>query len=205
MRARPTPEELAASGDYVLLGEFHNDRLMDFVVEYLVRKRSWVVWANFLMTGLAAGLAAGLAIGRGEGVLRTILAFVLAFVTLIVVLLPLHELAHALAYRLIGARDIRWGFSTRMLAVWVTAHRFVAERRPFVLVALAPFLLNVPIAAAAIAWPQWSVYFLFLLAWHVHGASGDFAILNFIWLHRDRGFWTFDDSEAGVSQFYGAA
>jgi hypothetical protein len=107
---------------------------------------------------------------------------------------------------MVGARDIRWDYSPRMLAVWVIAHRFVANARAFTFVALAPFvLINAALIAGAIVWPAFAVFLLFVLLWHLHGSSGDWALLNFVWLHRDRGFWTWDDADAGRSWFYGRA
>lgn len=105
-----------------------------------------------------------------------------------------------------GARDIRWDYSARMLAVWVIAHRFVAGTRAFLIVALAPFVvLNSSLIAAAVAFPQFAVLSLFVLLWHLHGTAGDWALLNFVWLHRARGFWTYDDAAAGKSYFFSEA
>jgi Putative zincin peptidase len=130
--------------------------------------------------------------------------FALALAALLVVIMPLHEMLHALAYRVIGARDIRWDYSLRLAAIWVIAHRFVAARGPFIFVALAPWLvLNAILGAIAIAWPAGAVFVIFVILWHHHGASGDLALLNFVWLHRKRGFWSFDDADSGASFFFG--
>ncbi|HEX2059169.1 MAG TPA: DUF3267 domain-containing protein, partial [Thermoanaerobaculia bacterium] len=133
-------------------------------------------------------------------------AFGIAFVSLFVVILPLHEALHAVAYRMVGARDVRWDYSARMMAVWVIAHRFVVGTGAFAFVALAPFVvLNALLVAGAIVFPQYALLLLFVLLWHLHGCAGDWSLLNFVWFHRARGFWTYDDAEAGVSYFYGRA
>ena len=91
-----------------------------------------------------------------------------------------------------------------MAAVWVIAHRFVVGRGAFVFVALAPFVvINAVLVAGAIAFPAHAVLLLFVLLWHLHGCAGDWSLLNFVWLHRRRGFLTYDDAEAGKSYFYG--
>jgi hypothetical protein len=124
------------------------------------------------------------ALDEHRSFLRSLGDFGLAFVALFVVILPLHELLHAAAYRLVGARDIRWDYSMRMLAVWVIAHRFVAGTRAFLMVAFAPFVvLNAALIAGAIAFPKIAVLLLFVLLWHIHGTAGDWALLNFVWLH----------------------
>ena len=120
------------------------------------------------------------------------------------VVLPLHEALHAVAYWLAGARDVRWDYSLRMLAVWVIAHRFVVSTGAFLFVALAPFVvLNALLVVAAIAFPQYAVLLLFVLLVHLHGCAGDWSLVNFVWLHRERGFWTYDDAVTGKSYFYG--
>lgn len=180
--------------------------LAEFVIEYFLRRRSWVTRAHHAMTIATVAAIVYVAMTTGRSWKWCLADFGLAFVALVVVILPLHELLHAAAYRMAGASDIRWDYSTRLLAVWVIAHRFVATGGPFVFVALLPFVvLNAALIAGAILFPQYAVFLLCVLLWHIHGSMGDWSLLNFIWIHRDRGFWTFDDAEAGKSYFYGRA
>ena len=189
---------------YELLAELTHAELGEFVLQYFFRRRSPVVWAHHAMSLATLTAVVLVAVGQHRSFLRCLGDFGLAFAALFVVILPLHELLHAAAYRLVGARDIRWEYSVRMLAVWVIAHRFVAETRTFVIVALAPFVvLNAALIAAALAFPQAAVLLLFVLLWHLHGSIGDWSLLNFMWLHRERGFWTYDDAAAGKSYFFG--
>ena len=197
-----SPEHLA-NAEYTLLAEMTHVSLTEFVIEYFVRRPTWVVLLHHGMS-LATVVAVALVIDAQDTTFRAgFAAFALAFAALFVVILPVHELLHAAAYRLAGARDIRWDYSIQMAAVWVVAHRFVASTRPFLFVALAPFAINAVLIAAAILFPKYAVFLLFLLLWHLHGEIGDWSLLNFIWIHRRRGFWTFDDADAGKSYFYG--
>lgn len=200
-----TPDELREP-EYALLGTMTHDTLVDFVIEYFFRRTSWLTRAHHAMS-LAAFLAAVVvAWEQGRGILRPLGEFLLAAIATFVVILPLHEALHAVAYRLSGARDIRWGYSLRMFAVWVIAHRFVAGTGAFAFAALAPFVaINAALIAGAIAFPSFAVFLLFVLLVHLHGCAGDWALLNFVWLHRGRGFRTFDDADAGRSYFYGRA
>jgi hypothetical protein len=193
------------SGAYPLLGELNHATLAEFVIEYFFRRGSWLTRAHHAMSIATLAAIVYAAIGQGRPLLRCVGDFVLALVALFIVLLPIHELVHALAYRIIGARDIRWEYSARMAAVWVIAHRFVVGRGAFIFVALAPFVvINAVLLAAAVAFPAQAVFLLFVLLWHLHGCAGDWALLNFVWLHRRRGFWTYDDAVAGKSYFHGA-
>ena len=198
-----TAEELAGP-EYALVAEMTHQKMLDFVIEYFLRRTSWLTrlhHALSIATFVAILIAAWM---TGRSFLAALGDFALAFLALFLVILPLHELLHALAYRLVGARDIRWDYSLRMAAVWVIAHRFVATTRPFIIVALAPFVvLNAALIVGAIAFPRLAVFLLWLLLWHLHGAIGDWSLLNFIWLHRERGFWTYDDAATGRSYFYG--
>jgi hypothetical protein len=199
------PHELDAP-EYTLLAAMRHASLAEFVIEYFLRKATWLTRLHHALSlgTIAAIVFAAIA---HERTWRQCLAdFFLALLALFVVILPIHELLHAAAYRLAGARDIRWDYSLRMAAVWVIAHRFVATARPFIFVALAPFVvLNALLLAGAIAFPRLAVFLLFVLLWHLHGAIGDWSLLNFIWIHRRRGFWTYDDADSGTSYFYGRA
>ena len=191
---------------YELLSELTHAELGEFVLVYFFRRRSWVVWIHHAMSLATFAAIVVIAIDQNRSVLRCLADFGLAIAALFVVILPLHELLHAFGYWLVGARDIRWDWSGRLLAVWVIAHRFVVGTRAFLIAALAPFVvLNAALIAAAIAFPRISVFLLFVLLWHLHGSIGDWALLNFVWLHRARGFWTYDDAAAGKSYFYGRA
>ncbi len=200
---RLLPEHLAPP-EFTLLGEMTHASLAEFVIEYFLRRRSWLTHAHHALSIITVAAAVIVALRIERPLTLCVLDFFLALAALFVIVLPVHEFLHAAAYRLSGATDIRWDYSLRMAAVWVTAHRFVATTWPFVFVALAPFVvINAALIAGAIAFPKLAVFLLFVLLWHLHGSIGDWALLNFIWLHRARGFWTFDDAEAGKSYFYG--
>ncbi|HEX7830141.1 MAG TPA: DUF3267 domain-containing protein [Thermoanaerobaculia bacterium] len=198
-----TIDELATGG-YTLLGVLTHASLGKFVVEYFLRRTSWLTRAHHLMSLTTIVAIVLVALRQERSWLYCLESFGAALVVLFVIVLPIHELVHAIAYRLVGARDVRWDYSARMLAVWVVAHRFVADARAFAFVALAPFvIINAALIIAALIWPSIAVFLLFVLLWHLHGASGDWALLNFMWLHRADGFWTYDDADAGRSWFYG--
>jgi Putative zincin peptidase len=199
----PTVEELSG-GDYPLLGQVRHAALGELVIEYFLRRPSWLTRSHHAMSVAALIAIVATAVVQGRSLLRCLGDLGLALVAMVVILLPLHELLHAAGYRLLGARDIRWELSPRMLAAWVVAHGLVSGTRSFTFVALAPFvIINAALLAVALAFPGRAVLLLILLLLHVHGSAGDWALLNFVWLHRERGFWTFDDADRGMSYFYG--
>jgi hypothetical protein len=201
----PTLSDLA-SDRYELLGQMTHATLADFVVEYFFRRLTWVVWLHHALSAVTFAAAIGVAAQQERGFLPGLGDFGLAFVAMLVLLLPLHELIHAVAYRFVGASDIRWDYSLHMMAVWVIAHRFVADGRQFAFVALAPFVvINAGLIVSILLFPSAAVFLLFLLLWHLHGCAGDWSLLNFVWINRERGFWTFDDATEGRSYFFGRA
>lgn len=199
-----TAPETLSTPEYRLLAEMHHASLAEFVIEYFIRRMTWLVLLHHAMS-LATVIVVALVIDRQNVNWRDgLAAFGLAFAALLIVILPIHELLHAAAYRMAGARDIRWDYSMKMAAVWVVAHRFVVTTRPFLFVALAPFVvINTILIAGVMLFPKVAVFLLFVLLWHLHGAIGDWSLINFIWIHRRLGFWTFDDADLGKSYFYG--
>ena len=195
----PTIEELR-SGRYTALESIRHEQLIPFVQEYFFRRTSWVTRLHHTLSivSLLALIGVGIA---GFSVGRFFLQFAIGVVVMLAVVLPLHEALHAVAYRLSGARDIRWAFSWRMLAAYVVADRFVAGPRTFYFVALAPFVVITPAALAlAVLDSSRAVLWLTVLLWHTAGVSGDWALLNYYWIQRRREVYTFD--EDGVSYFY---
>ena len=193
-------DELRGEG-FELLDELHYDDLLAFAARYFFERTSWITRLHHALSLMVLGAIIATVIMHGIHWLTALSQFLLGFVVMFVVVLPLHEGLHALAYRMAGARNIRWKMIWRYLAAYVVAERFVATRGVFHFVALAPFVVITPVAIAlAVAFPAWSVLWLTVLLWHTAGVSGDWALLNYYWLNRDREIYTWD--EDGRSYFF---
>lgn len=202
METTLTMAEVRDSGRFELLRELPFAAIAPFVTEYYWKKRGPVVYLHYAVSLLFAilWLVAGL---RGEGTLSDWLVTWGGGLGLFFLLLPIHEALHGLAYKYHGATDVRYGFEWRQLIAYATAHNFVIDRRRFVGVALLPFLvINGLLLLAAVLLPQHSVLLLAALFWHTSGTAGDFALLNYLWFHRDRDVYTYDDAETKTSYFY---
>jgi hypothetical protein len=187
--------------DFELLDELHYDDLLSFAARYFFDKTSWITRLHHALSLIVLGAIIATIVMRGIHWLTALSQFLLGFIVMFAVVLPLHEGLHAIAYRLAGARNIRWKIIWRYLAAYVVAERFVATRGVFHFVALAPFVVITPLAIGlAVAFPTWSVLWLTVLLWHTAGVSGDWALLNYYWLHRDREIYTWD--EDGKSFFF---
>jgi hypothetical protein len=119
-------------------------------------------------------------------------------------LIPVHEGAHLIPFRLAGARDIRFGADLRQGIIYVTAHRFVAGKKLFAVVALTPFLVVTLAMLLFIllspAWWKW-VLSMTMLA-HTTMCAGDAALLSFMRNFAGREVYTWDDADKKEAYFY---
>jgi glucan phosphoethanolaminetransferase (alkaline phosphatase superfamily) len=87
---------------------------------------------------------------------------------------------------------------------YVTAHRYVATPAHFIIVALIPFILiSLSIIILIFILPalwKWSLS-VFLFA-HATMCAGDFALLNFYYVNRDKKIYTWDDADEKMAYFY---
>lgn len=196
----PSIDELRGE-DFELLDELDYGDLLTFAARYFFERTSWITRLHHVLSVIALGAIVGTVIVRDLPWLTALAQFALGFVVMFVIVLPVHEGLHALAYWIAGAREIRWKMMWRYLAAYVVAERFVASRAVFFFVALAPFVVITPLAVlVAVVFPAWSVLWLTVLLWHTAGVSGDWALMNYYWLKRDREIFTWDES--GRSYFY---
>ena len=128
----------------------------------------------------------------------------LGFILLPILCIPFHEALHIIPYYISGARDIRMGMDLRQYIFYVTAHRYVADSRQFIIVALVPFvLISLVVIALVIILPglwKWSLS-VFLFA-HGTMCAGDAALLNFYYVNRDKKIYTWDDADEKMAYFY---
>jgi hypothetical protein len=129
---------------------------------------------------------------------------VLGLIILPVISIPLHELIHIIPYYISGARNIRVGMDLKQYLFYVTAHRYVATPLQFIIVAIFPFLIiSVAFILLFFFMPglwKWS-FSLFLFA-HTTMCAGDFALLNFYFLNRNKKIYTWDDADRKIAYFY---
>jgi hypothetical protein len=114
-----------------------------------------------------------------------------------------HELLHGLAYRILGARHIRFGVDFQQFIFFVTADRFPITRNELKFLALAPFVVinAATIAVTAIWFTEWTLLSATLLLSHNIMCIGDFALTSFA--NKQRGeLYTYDEIENKKSYFY---
>lgn len=199
----PTVEALKNPAGFDLLLVVQHNQVPHFAREFYWQKKTWVTWAHqiFSIGVLGVWVLAGLTKDLSFDAWLT--SFGLAVLAAIVLLLPVHELIHGLVYRTCGAQDVRYKLEWRHFYAYAIAHNFVVGRRNFCWVAVTPFLIiNTAVMLGSIWFVPQQFFLLAVLLIHTAGTSGDFAMLNFLWLNRRDEVYTFDDAEAKASYFY---
>lgn len=135
---------------------------------------------------------------------KVVLHSISGFIIFPVLCIPIHEFLHIIPYYISGARNIRVGMDLRQYLFYVTAHRHVATPLQFKIVAITPFLVITIISLFLILYLpvlwKWSLsLFLFV---HTTMCAGDFAMLNFYFLNRDKKIYTWDDADMKEAYFY---
>ena len=198
-------EDLEDQSKYrqILAISYHD--LIPFILDYLKRKSGltvffWSVCIIFLGTALRVRINIS-----GYFLLSDILFHsALGLVIFPILCIPLHELLHIMPYFISGARKIRVGMDLKQYLFYVTAHRHVATPLQFRIVALIPFLLiSLTLIFLLMLLPglwKWSLsLFLFV---HATMCAGDFALLNFYFMKRNKKIYTWDDADEKMAYFY---
>jgi len=199
------PEDLTQQG-YSLLDKLDHSELVPFVRMYIRKRTKFSVLYYFCNIASVALIvfyfikyngSPGFSIGKGFSYMSYGLAFTL-------LLIPLHEFIHALAYKSQGAKQTSYDMHLKKFYFLAMADKFVANKREFQIVALAPFVIisSSAIVGLFFAAPLWSFAMLGILLMHTACCSGDFAMLSYFDFHNDISVVTYDDKENKVSYFY---
>jgi hypothetical protein len=179
--------------------------LITFVMDYIRKKSALMVFfwtACFAFFILSVNVRINIS---GYFPYKNILFHsVLGVIVFPLLCVPVHEVLHILPYYFTGAKDIRVGMDLRQYLFYVTAHRHVATPLEFRIVAFTPFLVISALLIILVfllpgLW-KWSLS-LFLFA-HSTMCAGDFALLNFYFLNRNKKIFSWDDAEKKEAYFY---
>ena len=179
--------------------------LIEFIFQYLKKVTPVIILFWFLNT-LFLGIAifTRIEISSEFSLSGILLHSVIGFLIFPVLSIPFHEALHVIPYYLSGARDIRVGMDLKQYIFYVTAHRYVADSRQFIIVALVPFvIISLAVLLLIILLPglwKWSLS-AFLFA-HGTMCAGDAALLNFYYINRGKKIFTWDDADEKMAYFY---
>lgn len=206
----PTIHDFADTARFELDAKIEHQHLRPFISQ-LMQIQSPVTWTSQLamLTVLAttgyyfgAGVVGAIQ-GGADAAVRLVLLLAGGAGFTLLALVPLHEWIHGLTYKAFGATDVRYSYSIKGFYFYAMAHRFIANARAFFWIAVMPTLvINSMILLLIVLLPELRLGLLVALAIHLSGAIGDFALINYLWLHRGGGVYTYDDAEVKESYFY---
>lgn len=200
------PAELAEHG-YVLLDKLGHQELIPFVRTYLQKKTPISLFYTCSNIVMAAAIVLWFwkndgtgNFSVGDGITHLSYGLAIAFG-----LIPIHEFIHVLAYRSQGALNTSYDANWKKFYFMALADKFVANKKEFRVVALAPFVVisTVLIVLLFFVSQLWTFTVLGVLLTHTAFSSGDFGLLSYFDFHKDKEIVTYDDKENGISYFYG--
>ena len=200
------PEELGTQG-YVLMEKLEHMELIPFVRLYMGKPTRFAIIytvCNLLAFGVSGYFLVHYyktgVITMSDGLTHFCYGFALAFL-----LLPLHEYIHVLAYKSQGAKHTSYDANLKKFYFLAVADKFVANKKEFQIVALAPIVVISFFLLVALFFtsPIWTMTVLGTLLVHTAFCSGDFGLLSYFDFHKEKDIVTFDDRAGRVSYFYG--
>jgi hypothetical protein len=204
--ARPTAAELANTERFELLEVWPDSTFPPWLVLYM-SKTTWitVVYRVWVVSALIA--APALRAASGCSFLLGFACFSAGLLVGGTVLPFVHEHIHALAYRLMGARDVRISYGAGLRTAVCSAPGEVLSGGQYLVVALAPLLgLNSVLVASTVFARHGAVAVGLASALFVHlrGCRGDIGVLNYMWAHRGDRLFVFDQPVTAFGAFYRA-
>lgn len=200
------PDELLGNG-YVLLDALEHKELVPFIRTYMKKRTKYSVFyyvSNLMVFGLAGFyFVAGYNLQTydlGDKFAHFAYGLAIAFA-----LLPLHEYIHVLAYKSQGAKNTSYAANLKKFYFMALADKFVANKKEFEVVALAPFavITAILIVLLFIVSSDWTLTIIGILFTHTAMCSGDFGLLSYFEFNKKRQVVTYDDVESKISYFYG--
>ncbi len=198
--------EVLNEPDYILLDKLEHQELIPFIKKYLNKKTytSFLYYAINLVLFLIAIVFFVLDLQKPDFILldwvyHYFIGFSIAFL-----LVPLHEYIHVLAYQSQGAENTSYDANIKKFNFMALADKFVANRKSFSVVALAPFLVisGLLLAVLPFANHAWALTIWGILFCHAAMCSGDFGLLSYFEFHKDKEVVTYDDVSNKTSYFY---
>jgi hypothetical protein len=203
-----TPEDLKNENEFELLTEVSHKKLREFVVsqiseeKFIIRIYSiyQIVMISFFIFLLTSSI-----IHAFRGNPETLAQIGWAILFSLSVLIVIHELLHALAYWIVGAKNISFGSDLKKFIFYALADKQVIASGPFHLVALTPFVIvKIMCTIGALYFFNVNSLYFFLTVMCLHSlfCAGDMAMLAFYNLHRGKAIYNYDDKNEGKTYFY---
>jgi hypothetical protein len=197
-----SPEQLSANG-YRFQSVIRFESINQFVQERLQQGGAWLrlYWLCVVLSVLSLSFVLWRQEDVSVGMLMAGIGLGLA--GFIVLLLPVHEAVHGIFYKWLGAPSISFHADWNRLFFFAAADRFVLNKREFLSVAVAPFVLLTAALTAGIflTTGMWQIAVAAGLVLHTGGCIGDFTLIAYS-LSLGDDFCSYDDLGKQETLFY---
>lgn len=194
-KKKPTPEELQESGKYEKIKDLDHNEMVPFLLKNLKNRNpvntvfkhgTMLLIALILFVWIGRWDTTAFFVGLGAGLLFTFTVGVI-----------LHEILHLVVYKLLGAKKTRLKPLWAQGAVAAVADHFVVSGKEFYWLAFTPFVVLTAAGLAALFTTSGWIFFgvSFFLVMHATACIGDFSLAGFMYEHRNKSIYTFDDTD----------
>lgn len=203
---RPEVNKLLHDPDYSLILELDFNNMIPFVLSNIRRKSFFSFFYLAVNLGLLSLTLYIIILGLMENQLPWLMIIKQSIIGILagsILVIPLHELLHGVAYRILGARSIKFGADMQQLIFFVTADRHVVSGLELQFLAMTPFVvINIVTVILSLFWfPQLKLLSAIFLFSHNIMCIGDFALANYVVLLKTK-VYTYDEPENKKSYFY---
>jgi hypothetical protein len=200
------PKELK-NNNYVLLDKLGHKELVPFIRTYIKKRTKYskiYYFSNFIVFTLA-GYFFVRGFNNPDYNLASRFTYFAYGLAIAFLLVPLHEYIHVLAYKSQGAKNTSYDVNLKRFYFMALADKFVANKKEFAIVALAPFVIITTMLTVLLLFvnSDWKLTIIGILLAHTAMCSGDFGLLSYFQFHKDKEVVTYDDKENAISFFYG--
>ena len=197
-----SPEQLSANG-YRFQSSIRFESINQFVQDRL--QRGGALLRLYWLCVVASVFAMSHVLWKQDIVTLDLLAGGIGFglAGYLVIVLPAHEAIHGITYKLLGAPSISFHADWKRMFFFAAADRFVLNRREFILVAAAPFILLTIGLLAAQFFTNGMLQLAIAtnLVLHTGGCIGDFTLVAYSMSLGEK-FCTYDDLQKQETLFY---
>ena len=191
---------------YELLEVLGHTEIVAFVGKYFrkINPVTLFFWTFNVLIMSFIGYRIGQEVQQKTFVFENLSTIGFSFLFLFSVGIILHENIHYLAYKFLGAKNGSVKYQWRKMIFLASADKFVANRNEFLFVAILPFFIINLLAILPMFFVggAWFYFFGFTLFVHTALCSGDFALISFLYEHRKKTIYTYDDLDENKSYFY---
>lgn len=193
MNPRISPTELQNQSAYRLIEKFDHFDIFKFLSIYYYRKHSWIIYFHYLLSLAALIYWISFGIKAGYSLGTFFFTFGWSIVSMVVIFIPLHEIIQLIAYRIIGAQQVRFYYSFKKIYAFTISYNFVIGHTAAIWVAILPLIIIIStLLIASAGWESTRFYFLNTFVIYLGICSKNFAIINYYWLNRHRILYCYD-------------